>query len=207
LFEQDTDDTLRFQKEVYITQSDTLTLYRSLEYISIYADSGIDFTELNELVRSYNLQPVSMFNHLPFDTIMEQHMDHGRPVVLKVPKSRKVKDLYSGVKANNTDRFGNHPLLVYSLPVYAFSEGGAPWFYITNELILAPTDRLEVPESIAQTYKLEFLRYRNQTGTSTFRITDFSIGTPYEIAHEIKLDGDFRYVTPNAFAELRTQSP
>lgn len=129
-----------FQDELYILNGDTIIVHRSLDYISITPAHDLDIDELNELVQSYNLEPVALFNHSPLGKIVEYHYRYDLPVVLKVPRGASVQDFYSSSSTASGNNFGNHPLIQYSLPVYTRSPDKENWYYVTGKVSISTYD-------------------------------------------------------------------
>ncbi len=196
----DDDNGLNFVAEQTIANSETITVYKSMNYIAVWFSTDTNGSVITDLAGSYNLQPVRGYTHDPFLNFEALILPAGSFFVFRLPSGADATSFHSFTPGLSAAHFPNHELVDYAMPAYAYSPDQAGWFYPTNRLSVASDDPDFNPEQLAEQFGLEYegMPFEN---LDVHRFVDnrFEHGSPYSLSLKIMNSGDFRYAHPSAY--------
>lgn len=194
---------LSFEKETLVVNGELQTTWRSGSILSVALKPETDPQAFMAYISGLGLQLLRPYSHEKVSGLTSSQLQGQQPVVLQLPANTDPRPFWSFSEHLSPDSFAGNPFITFALPAYTRTPDNPVWYYPTNIISVKPATEAFSPQELSAQFNLTFLSQNAQVTLFTFADAGFSHGSPYKLSRQIFESGEFAFVVPYSFNEVR----
>jgi hypothetical protein len=189
----------------YYSDNRKIPLLLCLDVVSVKFNNDVSLDEATELLSSFELSLFSDYYDEFYDPVNWSDLFEEKYLIMQLPSGAKLDDFLTHYpKTSERNSFGNHPMIKFCIPSYAFptypDSIGSRVFMGDEISVKTSKDSSLVSDCITQ-YGLEIIEKKNY-GCYLLRITQSSQMNTLDMANHLYEGEFFDYSLPNFIAMI-----